>query len=114
MTVENPLDDILDEKHKLFMQNYIKKWPYPPMTQYHVGQTVNVERNGFLQRSKVLEIDCSLMEVVFLVCSTLSCSFLFKSCYIYFNFVTYCSVHFMFRMMILRSGSTEAPIAWNK
>lgn len=64
--LENPLDDILDEKHKLFMQNYIKKWPYPPMTQYHVGQTVNVERNGFLQRSKVLEIDCSLMEVVFL------------------------------------------------
>ncbi|XP_065326711.1 dual specificity protein kinase CLK2 isoform X4 [Pelmatolapia mariae] len=64
--LENPLDDILDEKHKLFMQTYIKKWPYPPMTQYHVGQTVNVERNGFLQRSKVLEIDCSLMEVVFL------------------------------------------------
>lgn len=64
--LENPLDDILDEKHKLFMQNYLKKWPYPPMTQYHVGQTVNVERNGFLQRCKVLEIDCSLMEVVFL------------------------------------------------
>lgn len=78
MTVENPLDDILDEKHKLFMQNYLKKWPYPPMTQYHVGQTVNVERNGFLQRCKVLEIDCSLMEVVFLVCSILSCSCFFK------------------------------------
>lgn len=81
MTVENPLDDILDEKHKLFMQNYIKKWPYPPMTQYHVGQTVNVERNGFLQRSKVLDIDCSLMEVVFLVCSILSCSCFFFVCF---------------------------------
>lgn len=64
--LQNPLDDILDEKHKLFMQTYLKRWPYPPQSQYRVGQSVNVEHNGYLQRTNVLQIDCSLIQVVFL------------------------------------------------
>ncbi|XP_030597349.1 histone-lysine N-methyltransferase SETDB1-B-like [Archocentrus centrarchus] len=64
--LQNPLDDILDEKHKLFMQTYLKRWPYPPQSQYRVGQSVNIERNGYLQRTNVLQTDCSLIQVVFL------------------------------------------------
>ncbi|XP_044028956.1 histone-lysine N-methyltransferase SETDB1-A-like isoform X2 [Siniperca chuatsi] len=61
----DPLDDIPDGNHKNFMKEYIKAWPYPPQTQYRVGQIINAEFDGVQQRSEVLVVDCSLIQVVF-------------------------------------------------
>ncbi len=65
VTVTDPLDDILDDTHKNFMKEYMKTWPYPPQTQYRVGQTINAELNGEQQKCQVLVVDCSLIQVVF-------------------------------------------------
>ncbi|KAL7382651.1 hypothetical protein ABVT39_025803 [Epinephelus coioides] len=62
--LEDPLDDIPDGNHKDFMRRYMETWPYPPLTQYRVGQTVNAELDGVLQRCEVLVVDCSLMEIL--------------------------------------------------
>ncbi|XP_033492495.1 uncharacterized protein LOC117263338 [Epinephelus lanceolatus] len=62
--LEDPLDDIPDGNHKDFMRRYMEAWPYPPLTQYRVGQTVNAELDGVLQRCEVLVVDCSLMEIL--------------------------------------------------
>lgn len=64
MTVADPLDDIPDGPHKDFMQGYMRAWPYPLQTQYRVGQGVNAEFDGVLQRCEVLVVDCSLMQVL--------------------------------------------------
>ncbi|XP_023151347.2 histone-lysine N-methyltransferase SETDB1-A-like isoform X2 [Amphiprion ocellaris] len=61
----DPLEDIKDESHRFFMQEYMKSWPYPPQTQYKIGQTISVERNGVQQKCEVLLLDCSLIQVVF-------------------------------------------------
>ncbi|XP_023265571.1 histone-lysine N-methyltransferase SETDB1-B-like [Seriola lalandi dorsalis] len=61
----DPLDDIPDGAHKDFMKEYLKNWPYPPMTQYKVGQLINVEFNGVQQKCEVQVTDCSLIKVVF-------------------------------------------------
>lgn len=66
-TVENVLDDIPDIPHKYFMNQYLKDWPYPHLTQYKAGQTLNAELSGVQQRCEVLVIDCSLIQVVFQV-----------------------------------------------
>ncbi|XP_049458996.1 histone-lysine N-methyltransferase SETDB1-B-like isoform X2 [Epinephelus fuscoguttatus] len=63
---ENVLDDIPDSPHKSFMTQYLKDWPYPHLTQYRVGQALNVELNGSQQRCEVQVVDCSIMQVVFL------------------------------------------------
>ncbi|XP_054462343.1 histone-lysine N-methyltransferase SETDB1-B-like [Anoplopoma fimbria] len=62
--LKDPLDDIADGFHKDFMKGYMKAWPYPPLSQYIVGQTINVEFNGVMQRCEVQKVDCSLMQVV--------------------------------------------------
>lgn len=69
MTVADPLDDILDENHRNTMKLYLEAQPYPPVTQYRVGQMINAEFEGFLQKCEVLKVDCSLMQVVFQVSS---------------------------------------------
>ncbi|KAM8767872.1 histone-lysine N-methyltransferase SETDB1-A isoform 1-T1 [Acanthopagrus schlegelii] len=61
----DPLDDILDENHRNFIKLYLEAQPYPPQTQYRVGQIINAEFEGFLQKCEVLKVDCSLMQVVF-------------------------------------------------
>ncbi|CAK6949219.1 histone-lysine N-methyltransferase SETDB1-A-like isoform X2 [Scomber scombrus] len=61
----DPLDDIPDGTHKYFMRDYMKAWPYPPQTQYSVGRTVNVELNGAQKKCEVVQIDSSLIQVVF-------------------------------------------------
>ncbi|XP_033950975.1 histone-lysine N-methyltransferase SETDB1-B-like isoform X1 [Pseudochaenichthys georgianus] len=62
----DPLDDIPDVSHKSFMQRYLKAWPYPPQTQYRVGQAINAELNGVIQRCTVQTIDSSLFKVLVL------------------------------------------------
>ncbi|KAM9340202.1 histone-lysine N-methyltransferase SETDB1-A [Symphorus nematophorus] len=61
----DPLDDIGDDSHKNFLKEYIKSWPYPPQIQYRVGQIINAELNGVQQTCEVLEVDCSLIQVLF-------------------------------------------------
>ncbi|XP_059206710.1 histone-lysine N-methyltransferase SETDB1-A isoform X2 [Centropristis striata] len=60
----DPLDDIPDGHHKTFLKKYLNAWPYPPQTQYRVGQSVNVEFNGVVQRCEVQIVDSSLIEVL--------------------------------------------------
>ncbi|XP_028289288.1 histone-lysine N-methyltransferase SETDB1-B-like [Parambassis ranga] len=61
----NPLDDIPVKSQKQFMAEYLEVWPYPPQTLYKVEQCVNVLYNGKQQKCEVLEVDCSLIRVVF-------------------------------------------------
>lgn len=63
--LESSLDDIPDGLHKSFMRKYLKDWPCPHLTQYKVGQTLNVELNGEWKKCEVLVTDCSLMRVLF-------------------------------------------------
>lgn len=69
-TVENVLDEIPDSPHKTFMNQYLKDWPFPHLTQYRVGQTLNAELNGVQQRCEVQVVDSSLIQVVFQVSIT--------------------------------------------
>lgn len=71
VTVTDPLDDIPDECHRNFMKAYLKNWPYPPQTQYKVGQIINAEYNGNQEKCEVMKVDCSLVQVVYQV-STLN------------------------------------------
>lgn len=61
----DPLDDIREEEHKLFMKEYLQRMPYPPHTQFRVGQKIKVSRDGVLEACTVVLLDCSLMEVVY-------------------------------------------------
>lgn len=61
------LDDIPGGLHKHFMEQYMKDWPYPHLTKYRVGQSLNAEYLGEQQSCEVQEIDCSLIQVVFQV-----------------------------------------------
>lgn len=63
--LEEVVDDIFDSTHKSFMKQYLKDWPYPHLTQYRPGQSLNVELEGVLQRCDVQLLDSSLMQVVF-------------------------------------------------
>ncbi|XP_005744888.1 histone-lysine N-methyltransferase SETDB1-B-like [Pundamilia nyererei] len=63
--LENVADDIPEGPHKDFIEHYLNKWPYPQLTQYRLGQTLNAELNGVLQKCEVQIIDCSLMQVIF-------------------------------------------------
>ncbi|XP_043994113.1 histone-lysine N-methyltransferase SETDB1-A-like [Gambusia affinis] len=63
--LDNPLDDIPDEIHREFMKEYLKVWPYPPQTQYKVGQTIKADYEGVMQKCEVTAVDCSLVEVIF-------------------------------------------------
>ncbi|XP_045913702.1 histone-lysine N-methyltransferase SETDB1-A [Micropterus dolomieu] len=63
--LEEPLDDIQDDAHKNFLKEYIRSWPYPPQTQYKIGQIINAKLNGSQQRCEVLAVDCSLIQVAF-------------------------------------------------
>ncbi|XP_028453187.1 histone-lysine N-methyltransferase SETDB1-A [Perca flavescens] len=60
----DPLDDIPDGNYKNFVKQYLKAWPYPPQTQYRIGQAVNAELNGVVQKCEVQAIDSSLIQVV--------------------------------------------------
>lgn len=61
----DPLDDIRNEEHKSFMREYLQRMPYPPHTQFRVSQKIKVLRDGALESCTVLQLDCSLMEVVY-------------------------------------------------
>ncbi|XP_076610742.1 histone-lysine N-methyltransferase SETDB1-A isoform X2 [Chaetodon auriga] len=63
--LEDVVDDIPDSRHKSFMSRYLKDWPYPHLTQYKAGQSLNIELNGVQQRCEVQVVDSSLMQVVF-------------------------------------------------
>ncbi|XP_017283495.1 histone-lysine N-methyltransferase SETDB1-B [Kryptolebias marmoratus] len=63
--LDDNLDDISDGPHKCFMKQYLKNWPFPHLTHYKVGQSINVDVNGVLQKCTVDAVDCSLIQVVF-------------------------------------------------
>ncbi|XP_031722195.1 histone-lysine N-methyltransferase SETDB1-B-like isoform X1 [Anarrhichthys ocellatus] len=63
--LENVVDDIPECPHKSFMTQYLKDWPYPHLTQYRPGQSLNVEFSGVQQRCEVQLVDSSLMQVLF-------------------------------------------------
>ncbi|XP_037548922.1 histone-lysine N-methyltransferase SETDB1-A [Nematolebias whitei] len=62
----DPLDDIPDENHRNYMRGYLNSWPYPLLSHYRAGQTLNIEYNGVQQKCDVLEVDSSLIYVVLL------------------------------------------------
>lgn len=72
--VTDPLDDIPDGTHKDFIRDYMKAWPYPPLSQYSVGRPVNIELNGVLKKCEVVQVDSSLIQVVFQVSTIKYCS----------------------------------------
>ncbi|MEQ2241632.1 hypothetical protein ILYODFUR_027287, partial [Ilyodon furcidens] len=61
----DPLGDILDDNHRDFMREYLRVWPYPPVTQYKVGHILKAEYEGIMQKCEVITVDCSLIEVIF-------------------------------------------------
>nr|XP_057903051.1 histone-lysine N-methyltransferase SETDB1-B-like [Doryrhamphus excisus]XP_057903052.1 histone-lysine N-methyltransferase SETDB1-B-like [Doryrhamphus excisus] len=61
----DPVDDIQDEAHQRFMQQYLRDWPYPHLTQYKPGQIASVEFNGDHHKCKVEMVDSSLIMVFF-------------------------------------------------
>ncbi|XP_054886229.1 histone-lysine N-methyltransferase SETDB1-B-like isoform X2 [Poeciliopsis prolifica] len=63
--MEDPLGDLVDGPHKLFMEHYLRSWPYPHLTHYKEGQILKIELNGVHQKCQVESVDCSLMKVVF-------------------------------------------------
>lgn len=66
-TVDDNLEDIPEGTHKCFLKQYLKNWPFPHLTHYKVGQIINVDVEGTLQRCTVEAVDCSLMQIVFRV-----------------------------------------------
>lgn len=110
LTVENPLDDIPDENHREFMKEYLRVWPYPPQTQYKVGQSLKAEYEGIMQKCEVVTVDSSLIEVIFEVSVRLLIN------YFVTIFTFECKMFlfmFIFRLINIRSGSTGARCAWN-
>ncbi|XP_011482718.1 histone-lysine N-methyltransferase SETDB1-B isoform X2 [Oryzias latipes] len=63
--LENVLDDVPSGIHKYFMTQYLKRWPYPHLTRYRVGQIITVDVNGVPEKCEVLSIDCSLILVLY-------------------------------------------------
>ncbi|XP_013860509.1 histone-lysine N-methyltransferase SETDB1-A [Austrofundulus limnaeus] len=63
--LDDTLEDILDNTHKSFMKQYLKNWPFPHLTHYKMGQSINVDVNGVLAKCTVDAVDCSLMQVTF-------------------------------------------------
>lgn len=106
----NPLDDIPFESQKKFMTEYLDMWPYPPQTLYKVKQCVNALYDGKQQSCEVLEVDCSLIRVVFQVSKVLEPDS-FCLLVVFVQDVRLCdSLHVvMFRATNTRSGSTEGP-----
>ncbi|XP_072226872.1 uncharacterized protein [Leuresthes tenuis] len=63
--LKDPLGDISNESHRNYLREYLKRWPFPPQTQYKVGQTLNAEYNGSQEKCEVLAVDCSLIHISF-------------------------------------------------
>lgn len=63
----NPLEEIANEQHRRFMMEYIREWPFLPQIAYMVGETINAELDGAQQKCVVEVVDCSLIQVLFLV-----------------------------------------------
>ncbi|KAG7225489.1 hypothetical protein INR49_027484 [Caranx melampygus] len=63
--LEDVSEDIPESPHKHFIKRYLNDWPYPHLTYYRVGQTVNIELAGAHQKCEVQVVDCSLMQVTF-------------------------------------------------
>ncbi|KAF7210929.1 histone-lysine N-methyltransferase SETDB1-A [Nothobranchius furzeri] len=61
----DPLDDIPDNNHREFMRDYLRQWPFPAQTHYRVGQKMRALYNGTQEKVEVLQVDCSLIEVIF-------------------------------------------------
>lgn len=85
-TVDDNLDDIVDGTHKCFMKQYLKNWPFPHLTHYKIGQSINVDLNGVLAKCTVDAVDCSLMQVVFEVSIFFWCVVFYSDLCLFFFF----------------------------
>ncbi|KAM3596270.1 uncharacterized protein V6R79_011488 [Siganus canaliculatus] len=65
--LDDVLDDVTHTHHRLFMEKYLNDWPCSHLTNYIVGQSLNVELDGVQQKCEVMQVDSSLMQVVFQV-----------------------------------------------
>ncbi|KAM9737974.1 uncharacterized protein ACNS7B_013488 [Menidia menidia] len=64
--LEDPLDDIPNETYRIFMREYLSRWPFPSQLCCAVGETLKAEHNGEQQKCEVLSVDSSLIHVSFL------------------------------------------------
>ncbi|XP_076011318.1 uncharacterized protein LOC143004348 isoform X2 [Genypterus blacodes] len=63
--LKEPLDDISNLAHRIFLKAYLSHWPYPRMSLYNIGQVIIAECHGVLKSCEVQAVDCSLILVVF-------------------------------------------------
>lgn len=67
-TVKHTWEDIEDASCRDFIEEYITAYPSRPMVLLKVGQIIKTEWEGTWWRSKVEEVDGSLVKILFLVC----------------------------------------------
>lgn len=67
-TVRHTWEDIEDASCRDFIEEYITAYPSRPMVLLKVGQIIKTEWEGTWWKSKVEEVDGSLVKILFLVC----------------------------------------------
>lgn len=68
LTVRRTWEDIEDASCRDFIEEYITAYPSRPMVLLKVGQIIKTEWEGTWWKSKVEEVDGSLVKILFLVC----------------------------------------------
>lgn len=66
--VKHTWEDIEDASCRDFIEEYITAYPSRPMVLLKVGQIIKTEWEGTWWKSKVEEVDGSLVKILFLVC----------------------------------------------
>lgn len=66
-TVQKTWEDIEDESCRDFIEEYITAYPNRPMVLLKPGQIIKTEWEGTWWRSRVEEVDGSLVKMLFLV-----------------------------------------------
>lgn len=67
-TVKRTWEDIEDASCRDFIEEYITAYPSRPMVLLKVNQIIKTEWEGTWWKSKVEEVDGSLVKILFLVC----------------------------------------------
>lgn len=85
----DPFGDVVHSAHREFLEEYLKSWPNPLQTHFEKGRLIRAEFEGEMQKCEVLEVDCSLIYVIFEVSTFYDTNFTnqFSSIYpLYGNF----------------------------
>ncbi|XP_016896503.1 histone-lysine N-methyltransferase SETDB1-A-like isoform X2 [Cynoglossus semilaevis] len=61
----DPFGDVVHSAHREFLEEYLKSWPNPLQTHFEKGRLIRAEFEGEMQKCEVLEVDCSLIYVIF-------------------------------------------------